>query len=86
MQLMQNATRELQVCSIAGNLPEYTPAAYLGAFHACLGPGIQTPLFNQMTQQGYQSNELELRISKIYLSYAGSGAGRKILEHPPKFP
>ena len=29
--------------STAGNLPEHTPAAHLGTFHAFLWPGTQTP-------------------------------------------
>ena len=38
---MQCETASLK--SIAGNLTEQTPAAYLGTFHAILRPGTQTP-------------------------------------------
>jgi len=38
-------------------LSEHTPAAYLGAFHAFLWPGTQTPPFNQITA-GSEGNPL----------------------------
>jgi len=70
---------------IAGKLPEHTQVAYLGAFHAFPWPGTQTPPFDQITQQGCQSNRLELRIPKTSLLFAGSGP-ENFLEHPLKVP
>jgi hypothetical protein len=68
MQLMHIANHEMLQCmnaiseALAGYLPTHTPAAYLGALHAFLWPGTQTPPFYEITQQGCQSTGLELRI------------------------
>ena len=68
--------------SFAGSLPEHTPAAYVGAFHAYLWPSTQTPHCNQFTQQGCQLTGLELRIPKIELKFRGSGP--EIFWRPPQ--
>jgi len=52
---------------IVGSLPEHTPAACLGAFHAFLRPGTQAPPCNQINQQGCQSIGLELQKYIYYL-------------------
>jgi len=71
--------------SIAGNLPEHTPAAYLGTFHAFLWPGTQPPPLNQITQQGCVSRlGLSWGFQKyIYILWKWPS---KALETPPKFP
>ena len=67
---------------IAGNLPEHTPAAYFGTFHAFLLTRHPDPPLNQITQQGCWSTGLELRILKLYISWKSPS---KILETPSKF-
>ena len=75
-------------------MPEHTPAAYLGTFHAFLWPGTQTPPphLNQITQQWCPSTELELRIPKMYLYLDESGPvkswspSQELPDSPPTSP
>ena len=69
---------------IAGSLPEHTPAAYLRAFHTFLWPGTQTPPFNQITHQGYQSTGIEQDSKNILILRENDPV--KFWRPPPQFP
>ena len=59
--------------SIAGNLPEITPTAYLGTFHAILWPGTQIPpLLSNHPTRVLNDWAWALRIPKLYLTFRES--------------
>ena len=84
MQLMHNAMRELQVWNRLVVICLNTPPRLLGGISCISVSRHPDPPFNQITQQGCQSNGLELRNPIIFIICWKWP--RKNLAAPPKSP